>query len=238
MPLVIHESKSARRLGFGAGTVEIQTAIVEEEGDRILFDAAVQVAPPAGPEASSYAQAKVEAEIRFDVVGQPVWVALSADVESELRVERRSTGPISGAGRIELTAQIQDAAANLHATKRVEDWLSFEGRKRTEDGSSRTVRLEPGTYIATCKAEVRAQAGRPGQGFARAVLRSGIFQVQVAEPQTDVSGVSGPPQAHLPPPKEVCLPEGRIRRFKIIRGLGLGHTQASRPRYRTKGESA
>lgn len=237
MPLVIHESKSARRLGFGAGTVEIQAAIVEEEGDRVLFDAAVQVAPPAGPEASSYAHAQVEAEIRFGVIGQPVWVALSADVESELRIERRSTGPISGAGRIEVTVQIQDAAANIRATKRVEDWLSFEGRKRTEDSSPRTVRLEPGTYIATCKAEVRAQAGRSGQGFARAVLRSGIFQVRVAEPQTGRSTVL-PAEVLLPKQDEVCIPDGRIPRFKVIRGFGLGQTQASRPRYHTKGESA
>lgn len=231
MPLVIHESKCARRPGFAAGAVEIQAAIVEEEGDRVLFDAAVQVAPPpAGPKASSYAHAQVEAEIRFGVVGQPVWVALSADVESELRVERRSAGPISGTGRIEVTAQIQDAAANIHATKRVEDWLTFEGRKASEDGSPRTVRLEPGTYVATCKAEVRAQAGRPGQGFTRAVLRSGIFQVQVAEPQTEASSVPVPVEILLPKPEEVRLPAGPVPRFKVIRGLGLGGIQASRSR--------
>lgn len=230
MPLVIHESKCARRLGFAAGAVEIQAAIVEEEGERILFDAAVQVAPPVGPEVSSFAHAQVEAEIRFGVVGQPVWVALSAAMESELRVERRSTGPISGAGRIEVTAQIQDAAANIHATKRVEDWLTFEGRKASEDGSPRTVRLEPGTYVATCKAEVRAQAGRPGQGFTRAVLRSGIFQVQVTEPQTEASGVSMPAEILLPKPEEVCIADARVPRFKVIRGSGVGHAQASRSR--------
>ncbi|HYO12406.1 MAG TPA: hypothetical protein VE685_04325, partial [Thermoanaerobaculia bacterium] len=222
MPLVIHESKSARRLGLAAGKVEIQAAIVEEdETGRILFDAAVQVAPPTGREASSCAHAQVEAELRFCVTGQPVWVELSADVEAELRVERRFTGPVSGAGRIEVTAQIQDAAANILATKRVEDWLTFEGRKRTEDDSSRTVRLEPGTYTATCKAEVRAQAGRPGKGFTRAVLRSGIFQVRVAKPQAERSSVSVAAEAHLPKPEEVCIPDGPIPRFKVIRGLGL-----------------
>jgi hypothetical protein len=198
MPLVILESKSAKRLGFGAGRVEIQTAIAEEEGDRVLFDAAVQVAPPAGPEVSSYAHAQVEGEIRFGVTGEPVWVALSVGLESELRVERRSGGPISGVSRVEMTAQIQDAAANIHATKRVEDWLRSEGRKSIEDGSPRTVYLEPGTYVASFRAEVRAQADGPGKGFARAVLRSGSLQVQLAS--AEMAKTSVPVLAEIPPP--------------------------------------
>lgn len=198
MPLVILGSKCARRLGFGAGRVEIQTAIVEEEGDSVVFDAAVQVAPPDGPEVSSFAHAQVEGEIRFGVTGEPAWVALSVGLESELRVERRSGGPISGASRVEVTAQIQDAAANVHATKRVEDWLRSEGRKNSEDGSPRTVFLEPGTYVASCKAEIRAQAGGPGRGFARAVLRSGSFQVQLAGAEPARTSVPAPGEA-LPP---------------------------------------
>jgi hypothetical protein len=205
MPLVILESKSTKRLGFGAGRVEIQAAIVEEEGDRVLFSAAVQVAPPVGLEASSYAHAQVEGEIRFGVTGEPAWVALSFALESELRVERRSGGPISGASRIEMTAQIQDGAANIHAAKRIEDSLRSEGSKRIEDGSPRMVRLEPGTYVASCRAEVRAQADRPGNGFARAVLRSGIFQVQAAE--EEMARISIPPVETLPPHHLARAPE-------------------------------
>jgi hypothetical protein len=177
MPLVIYDARSDKRLGFSAGVVEIQTAIVEEGGDRILFDAAVQVAPPAWPETSSYAQAQVEGEIRFGVTEEPAWVELFADLESELRIERRQTGPIAGATRIELTARIQDLAAKVYATKRFEDWLNFEGNKKSQNDSSRMVRLEPGVYIAACKAEIRAQADRPGAGFARAVLKSGSLRI-------------------------------------------------------------